>query len=170
LSPNARWSIRALRVLRGRALIDALVGRQMRRDLLTSWGISQGRHVLGVKTPSVYFDAIARYTTAEVAPDVSADAPLLAGAEDHYVPPHQLGDQLRALTHARSVTARVFTREEYVQNHAQVGDIGLSVRIILDWLAGLDERDRALGRASTAEWAPGPPRHKVDSSAPRSGP
>jgi hypothetical protein len=72
---------------------------------------------------------------------------LLAGAEDHYVPLRQLAEQLNTLTGARSVTARVFTRKEQAQNHVQVGNIGLSVRVMLDWLDGLDERDRRLSRA-----------------------
>jgi len=42
------------------------------------------------------------------------------------------------------VTARVFTRQEQAQNHVQVGNVGLSVRVMLD---GLDERDRRLSGA-----------------------
>jgi hypothetical protein len=34
------------------------------------------------------------------------------------------------------VTARGFTREEQAQNHVQVGNIALSVRVMLDWLDG----------------------------------
>jgi len=45
------------------------------------------------------------------------------------------------------VTARVFTRQEQAQNHVQVGNVGLSVRVMLDWLDGLDERDRRLSGA-----------------------
>jgi hypothetical protein len=37
---------------------------------------------------------------------------MLAGAEDRYVPVAQLADQINTLTAARSVTARVFTRDE----------------------------------------------------------
>ncbi len=40
------------------------------------------------------------------------------------------------------MTARVFTRQEQAQNHVQVGNVGLSVRVMLDWLDGLDQRDR----------------------------
>ena len=72
---------------------------------------------------------------------------LSAGAEDHYVPLRQLTNQLNTLTSARSVTARVFTRQEQAQNHVQVGNVGLSVRVMLDWLDGLDERGRRLSGA-----------------------
>jgi hypothetical protein len=100
-----------------------------------------------VTTPHEYFASLARYRTADVSALVRADVLLLAGAEDHYVPIRQLSDQLNTLTSARSVTARVFTRHEQAQNHVQVGNIGLAVRVMLDWLEGLDERDRRLSRA-----------------------
>jgi hypothetical protein len=40
----------------------------------------------------------------------------------------------QVVTVARSVTARVFTRDEQVQAHVQAGNTALSVQIILDWL------------------------------------
>jgi hypothetical protein len=89
---------------------------------------------------------LTRYVTADVSALVKADVLLLAGAEDHYVPFRQLGDHLNTLTSARSVTARVFTRAEQAQNHVQVGNIALSVRVMLDWLDGLDKRDLRGGR------------------------
>jgi pimeloyl-ACP methyl ester carboxylesterase len=147
LSPAARTAVRVLRALHAAPLLDGLVARRARGDLLTSWGITQGEHVLGVRTPHEYFAALARYRTAEVSALIRADVLVLAGAEDHYVPLGQLSDQLNTLASARSVTARVFTREEQAQNHVQVGNVGLSVRVMLDWLEGLDERDRWLSGA-----------------------
>jgi pimeloyl-ACP methyl ester carboxylesterase len=142
----ARTAVRALRAVHAAPLLDGLVARRARRDLLTSWGITQGEHVLGVSTPHEYFALLAHYRTADVSALVRADVLLLAGAEDHYVPLRQLSDQLNTLTSARSVTTRVFTRHEQAQNHVQVGNLGLSVRVMLDWLDGLDERDHRLSR------------------------
>ncbi len=102
---------------------------------------TQSKHVLGITTPHEYFASIARFTTADVSALVRGDVLLLAGAEDHHVPFRQLADQLNTLTNARSVTARVFTRDESAQNHVQVGNIALSVRVVLNWLDGLDERN-----------------------------
>ena len=58
----------------------------------------------------------------------------MAGADDHYVPLHQCGDQLLTLTAARSVTAQVFTESEQAQNHCQIGNTGLALARILDWI------------------------------------
>jgi hypothetical protein len=43
--PAARLAVRTLRAVGARRLLDSVVGRRMRRDLLTSWGIAQGEHV-----------------------------------------------------------------------------------------------------------------------------
>lgn len=63
---------------------------------------------------------------------------LLTGAEDRF---GQLNMQLKlhrmqteALTGARSATDRIFTREEHAQNHCQVGNIGLALDVMADWL------------------------------------
>ena len=67
---------------------------------------------------------------------------MLAGAQDHYVPRDQLARQIHLLTNARSVTARLFTAGEHAQNHVHVGNLGLSLDIIVSWLEGLESRAR----------------------------
>jgi pimeloyl-ACP methyl ester carboxylesterase len=67
-------------------------------------------------------------------PQLTQDVLLLAGAKDHYVPLRQLGDQLSTLNNATSVTARLFTEAEHAHNHCQVGNLGLALEVILDWL------------------------------------
>jgi hypothetical protein len=42
--------------------------------------------------------------------------------------------QVKALTHARSVTARVFTKEEHAENHCQLGNIGLALDVMVRWI------------------------------------
>jgi hypothetical protein len=92
-------------------------------------------HVQGVRTPAKFFEAVRRYTTLPVSDLVRQDVLLMAGSEDHYVPLSQLPQQLAALTGARSVSARLFTREEQAQNHCQIGNIGLSIAVIIDWIS-----------------------------------
>ena len=47
------------------------------------------------------------------------------------------------LTHARSVTARLFTREEQAQQHCQIGNLGLQFRVIKDWIEIMQEQEEA---------------------------
>jgi hypothetical protein len=45
----------------------------------------------------------------------------------------QVWEQLRSLSGARSITARVFTAEEQAQAHFQVGNFPLAISTISDW-------------------------------------
>lgn len=114
--------------------VSLLARRMSRSSPITAWGLQQGMHVTGTDTPAQYLRAIARYNTASVSSRVSQDVLLLAGREDHLLPIHQFTEQISALTGARSVTARLFTRAESAQNHVQVGNLGLAFRVMQSWL------------------------------------
>jgi len=51
---------------------------------------------------------------------------------------------MRWLTGVRSLTARLFTQSEHAQNHVHIGNVGLSLQVIVDWIV---ERRRASERA-----------------------
>ncbi|GAB4378569.1 MAG: alpha/beta hydrolase [Elainellaceae cyanobacterium] len=112
------------------ALFDAL----MPQSSILDWGIRQGMHIMGTTTPYEFLQATQTYNTIEISDRITADVLLLAGSEDHYVPLPQLYRQAEALTNARSLTTRVFTRAEQAQNHVHVGNLGLSLRFITNWL------------------------------------
>jgi len=78
-----------------------------------------------------------KYETASISSHLTQDVLLMAGAEDHIIPVQQLPDQIATLTHVRSLTARLFTRAEQAQNHCQIGNYGLALRTILDWMTSL---------------------------------
>ncbi|MFW9992286.1 MAG: hypothetical protein ACFFD4_09590 [Candidatus Odinarchaeota archaeon] len=42
--------------------------------------------------------------------------------------------QVDALKNAKSVTGRIFTREENASHHCQAGNVGIALHYILDWL------------------------------------
>jgi dienelactone hydrolase len=92
-------------------------------------------HVSGTRTAAEYARWLRSMTTAALSSRVTQDVLLLAGTRDHIVPFAQLTQQLAALTAARSVTARVFSEREHAQNHCQVGNIGLALKVIIGFLA-----------------------------------
>jgi len=69
-------------------------------------------HNTGVKTTYEMLKQYQKYETAGISSQLTQDVLLMAGAEDHYIPVHQLPDQIATLTHVRSLTARLFTRAE----------------------------------------------------------
>ena len=138
-----RRLVRALLAARADRLIDALPGRAA-REPVREWGIAQGMHIFGVGSRSAMLRAAATYRTEEASPLVRQDVLLLAGAEDHYVPTHQIYDQAAWLSSARSVTTRMFTRAEHAEGHCQVGNLPLAIRTITAWI------DQASGTGNAA--------------------
>ena len=118
--------------------LDAAVNLLARHMSLSSpivaWGLQQGMHVTGTQNPAQYFREIRRYTAAAVSSGVTQDVLLFAGQGDHLVPMRQFTEQISALTNARSLTARLFSGVESAQNHVQVGNLGLALRVIINWL------------------------------------
>ena len=75
----------------------------------------------------------------EPAPELN-DVRITAGAskssvtEDPYVSREQIYEQIRTLTSVRLLSARNLTRKEQVQNHMHLGNFGLFLNPILNWL------------------------------------
>jgi predicted DNA-binding ribbon-helix-helix protein len=131
------------------SLVNVLLPAAARCKPVIEWGLQQGMHVTGTKTPFQYLQEIQRYSTAGISAQVKQDVLLLAGAEDHYVPHSMFYRQIETLTHVRSLTARLFTRAEHAQNHCQLGNVSLALRVIVDWL----EMQLDLGRNADSDGA-----------------
>jgi pimeloyl-ACP methyl ester carboxylesterase len=124
---------RGLLALHADPVFDAAASAAAPTRPLMEWGLAQALHVFGSSHPSDAFRVAAHYVTKDVAHRLEQDVLLLAGAEDHYVPGHQLADQAASLTHARSVTSRTFTRRDHAQAHCQVGNLPLVVKVLSAW-------------------------------------
>jgi pimeloyl-ACP methyl ester carboxylesterase len=116
------------------ALFNALIRKLSKKSLMLEWGVAQGMHVMGTKTPYEFLRKCTTFNTSGVSPLVEQDVLLMGGQEDHYIPLHQFFDQGRMLTNVRSLTSRLFTRRETAQNHCQLGNVGLSVKVIVNWV------------------------------------
>ena len=118
-------------------VLNRVLTEQARRSPVTWWGMWQGMHVTGTHSPAEFLRAAATFSTAGVSPRVAGDVLLMQGAEDEFVPHHQMIRQAERLTAARSVTTRTFTRAESAASHCQTGNTGLMARTILAWEEGL---------------------------------
>lgn len=145
-APGPGPVLRALLSARARSIVNG-IGRAAARDPLAAWGLRQGMHVTGTADPYGFFRAARRFHTHGVSRLVTADVLLLAGTEDHYVPRHQLPRQAAALVRARSVTTRVFTREQQGRYHCQIGHLGSCLDTFLTWYESLGPRREGVGIA-----------------------
>lgn len=131
---NLREKIQELMLNQNEQEVNSLLKELMKKGLMLEWAVNQGMHITGSRTPYDFMSKIMLYNTKEISSKVEQDVLLMAAQEDHYIPLNQLFEQNKYLTNARSLTTRIFTRKENAQNHCHVGNIGISIEVILNWI------------------------------------
>jgi alpha-beta hydrolase superfamily lysophospholipase len=126
--------LKLLFIIRGTGAFNNILAGIMKQSPLFDWAMHQSMLVLGVSTSYEVFQQSRKYTTRDISPLVKQDVLLMAGTEDHIIPMNHFYKQIAALQNARSKTTRRFTRAEQAQNHCQVGNLGLAVATISDWI------------------------------------
>ncbi|MBE9505756.1 MAG: alpha/beta fold hydrolase, partial [Chloroflexi bacterium] len=106
--------------------------KKMEKDEMHRWAIGNLMFMADKKTPMEAMDVVLQLSARNLHSElVQQDVLILTGCEDHFIPLKMHDMQVNALVNAKSVTGRVFTREEQAQNHCQIGNIGLA----LDFMA-----------------------------------
>ena len=85
-------------------------------------------------TPAEWNSILERYSVSDIAHRIRQDVLLLAGEKDHMIPLKEYHKNMASLTNARSLTGQVFTEAEHAQNHCQIGNLGLALDVILQWV------------------------------------
>lgn len=102
---------------------------------LQAWMSAQLMYITKAETPMDAFDFWLQLNEENLHSDlVQQDVLILTGRNDHFIPFKAHDMQIKALTHAKSVHARVFTKKEHAQNHCQIGNIGLALDTMIKWL------------------------------------
>lgn len=110
-----------------------IVEKKLNGIYFTKWLLQQGYEIYeNVHTPYEYFNHIKRYHTRDISKLITQDTLVLAGAADIYTIYYK--DQLDALTNAKSVTGRLFTKEESADHHCQIGNLGLVLDTMEEWI------------------------------------
>ena len=114
--------------------------KMIERGGMPAWMIGNLMYIAKAKEPIEATDLMLKLNQSNLHSDaVKQDVLILTGKEDHFVPFKMHDMQVRALTNARSVTARVFTKEDQAQNHCQIGNIGLALDVMLAWISGVSK-------------------------------
>lgn len=109
--------------------VESMVGR----NPFSNWLFHQGCYVYGnLSTFYDYLNCIKAYHTRTISAKILQDVLVLGGAEDLYTVYYK--KQLKALCCAKSVTGRIFTKEESASHHCQIGNMKLALDYILDWI------------------------------------
>ncbi|MFC1871888.1 alpha/beta hydrolase family protein, partial [Chloroflexota bacterium] len=118
-----------------RNFVNNQMKKNMKKKLEYSWFVNNLMYITDKKVPIEAFDVLMQFNEENLHSDlVRQDVLILTGREDHLVPFKMHNMQVKALTSARSVTSRVFTKEEQAQNHCQMGNIGLALDVMTKWI------------------------------------
>jgi len=133
---NILWrKIAKLMLNKFRKFTNNSMVKKMKKNLEYSWFVNNLMYITKKEVPIEAFDVLLQFNEENLHSDlVRQDVLILTGKEDHMVPFKMHDLQVKALTGARSVTPRVFTREEQAQNHSQMGNIGLALDEIINWI------------------------------------
>lgn len=109
--------------------------KKMKKDGMHAWSIGNLMYISDRKTPMDAADVALQMNEKNLHSElVKQDVLILTGREDHFIPFKIHARQVKALTNARSVTSRIFTKEEQAQNHCQMGNIGLALDVMVKWI------------------------------------
>jgi pimeloyl-ACP methyl ester carboxylesterase len=102
---------------------------------MDAWFAAQLMYISKKEMPLDAFDTFLALNEKNLRPElVKQDVLILSGRRDHFVPFKMHRKQLEVLTNAKSVTGRVFTEEEHAHNHCQIGNVGLALKVMVDWI------------------------------------
>ncbi len=65
---------------------------------------------------------------------VKQDVLILSSRNDHFIPLKMHEMQIKALINAKSVTGRIFTKQEHAENHCQIGNLELALKTMCKWI------------------------------------
>jgi hypothetical protein len=111
--------------------------KKMKKNLQYSWFVNNLMYITHKEVPIEGFDVLLQINEKNLHSDlVQQDVLILTGRKDHLIPFKMHDMQVKALTNAKSVTARVFTKEEQAENHCQIGNLGLALDVMVNWIDG----------------------------------
>lgn len=109
--------------------------KMIERGGMPAWMIGNLMYIANAKEPIEATDLMLKLNSNHLHSDlVKQYVLILTGKDDHFVPFKMHDMQVKALTNAKSVTARVFTEKNQAQNHCQIGNIGLALDVMLNWI------------------------------------
>ncbi|MFC2010220.1 alpha/beta hydrolase family protein [Chloroflexota bacterium] len=118
-----------------RKFTNNMMLKQIKQGGMPAWQTSNLLYITRKRTPIEALDIMAQMNEKNLHSEmVEQDVLILTGRNDHLIPFKMHRKQVKALTNAKSVTAKVFTKEENAQNHCQIGNAALALKEMVKWL------------------------------------
>jgi pimeloyl-ACP methyl ester carboxylesterase len=124
-----------------RNFVNNQMKKNMKKKFEYSWFVNNLMYMTKKDVPIEAFDVLMQFNEENLHSDmVKQDVLILTGKEDHLVPFKTHALQVKALTNAKSVTSRIFTKEDQAQNHCQIGNLGLALDVMRQWMEQIQQQ------------------------------
>ena len=118
-----------------RGFTNKMTFKKMAKEGMHKWSLGNLMYISDTKTPLDAVDVIKEMNSKNLHSEmVEQDVLILTGRNDHFIPFKMHRMQVKALSKAKSVTGRIFNREEEAHNHCQIGNQGLALEVMVKWL------------------------------------
>lgn len=105
------------------------------RESVASWVVDHLKYITKKSRPLEALDLYLQLNENNIhANMVKQDVLILTGRNDHFIPYKMHDMQIKALVNAKTVTGRVFTKEEHAENHCQTGNYELALKTMTAWI------------------------------------
>jgi hypothetical protein len=106
-----------------------------KREGMASWVVDHLKFITKKTKPLEALDLYQQLNENNIHSElVKQDVLILTGRDDHFIPFKMHEMQLKALINAKSVTGRIFTKEEHAGNHCQIGNYKLALKTMIEWI------------------------------------
>lgn len=106
-----------------------------KRENVASWMVDHLKFITKKSKPMDALDLYLQLNETNIhSEQVKQDVLILTSKKDHFIPLKMHGMQINALINAKSVTGRIFTKEEHAENHCQIGNFELALKTMYEWI------------------------------------
>lgn len=124
-----RWMVRYRRVM------NPLIRLRMRLFPVLEHAVRHGMYIVDGVEPMDAVDWLLAMNAEHLHSErVVQDVLLMVGEDDRFQSPKLAALQRAALSRARSIDQRTFTREESAADHCQMGNLELACSVLVSWL------------------------------------
>lgn len=109
--------------------------KTLKKGGMDAWQLGNLMYITKKDVPMDAFEYAMQMNSQNLHCDlIKQDVLVLTGKKDHFIPFKLHNNLINSFSNAKSVTDKVFTKKEHGHNHCQIGNIELSLEIMVKWI------------------------------------
>jgi len=114
---------------------NKIAKKNIEKGGMDGWKMSNLMHMTKIDVPMTAFDYAMEMNEINLHAElIKQDVLILTSRNDHFIPFKLHDRQIKILKNANSLSDRIFTKNEQAHNHCQIGNIGLALNTMTNWI------------------------------------